>query len=175
MPPKDIDMERTAEYWIDQLQLQAHPEGGFYKETYRAAEHISKVGLPDRFSGDRTFATAIYFLLRSQDISSFHRIQSDEGWFWHQGSSLTIYDISLAGQLTEHLLGSDPEKGEQLQVVILAQHWFGAKVNEPDSYTLVSCTVSPGFDFADFELAERDSLSHEFPQHSPLITELTHD
>ena len=82
---------RSAEYWVSHLNLQPHPEGGFYKETYRSKESIPENGLSGEFKGSRNFSTAIYFLLRSKDRSLFHRIRSDELWHFHDGSSLTIY------------------------------------------------------------------------------------
>ena len=163
---------RTADYWIKHLTLLAHPEGGFYKETYRAIESISKAGLPDRFSGPRSFSTAIYFLLRSQDRSVFHRIKSDELWHYHAGSVLHIY-VLQHNNLVTHKLGPDPEKGESLQVVIPAECWFGAKVVDENSYTLSGCTVSPGFDFHDFEIADREQLLKTFPGQQRIIELLT--
>ncbi|HEY9049045.1 MAG TPA: cupin domain-containing protein [Ohtaekwangia sp.] len=163
---------KPASYWIDHLQLLPHPEGGFYKETYRAAELISAAGLPTRFTAPRNFSTAIYFLLRSHDRSVFHRIKSDELWHYHAGASLTIY-ILKDGGLKTFVLGADLEKGESLQVVVPANCWFGAKVNEENSYTLSGCTVAPGFDFADFELADRNTLLKTFPACSNIIELLT--
>jgi predicted cupin superfamily sugar epimerase len=163
---------KSASFWIDHLKLIAHPEGGFYKETYRSTESIPKNGLPERFQSERNFSTAIYFLLRSQDRSLFHRIQSDELWHFHAGSSLAIY-VFHEQKLIVHKLGSDPEKGESLQVVVPAHCWFGARVEQPDSYTLSGCTVAPGFDFHDFEMATRTSLLAEFPSYKKIIQELT--
>jgi predicted cupin superfamily sugar epimerase len=163
---------RPPEYWISQLQLLSHPEGGFYRETYRAKENILICGLPLRFSAPRSFSTAIYFLLRSQDKSLFHRIKSDELWHFHYGSVLHIYVLTQEG-LTVFKLGDDLEKGESLQAIIPANCWFGAKVVSPNTYTLSSCTVAPGFDFKDFELADRTTLLKEFPQHADVISELT--
>jgi uncharacterized protein len=162
----------TADFWINRLRLLPHPEGGFYRETYRALENISGSSLPERFGNDRSFSTAIYFLLRSPDKSRFHKIKSDELWHFHDGSSLTIHVLHPSGLTTCHL-GLDVEAGQQPQVVIPADHWFGATVDEPDHYTLASCTVSPGFNFSDFELARRDRLIHEFPDQAPLIRRLT--
>jgi len=162
----------NANNWIDKLKLLPHPEGGFYKETYRAGETITHAALPPRFSGNRNFSTSIYFLLRSADVSTFHRIKSDELWYYHAGASLSIY-VLVGDQLMIHQLGADPDRGEQLQVVIPANCWFGAKVNEPDHYTLCGCSVAPGFDFSDFELAERASLLKECPQYRSVIELLT--
>jgi uncharacterized protein len=165
---------KPAEYWIKELQLLPHPEGGFYRETYRADEHIAPQHLPARFGGRRSLCTAIYFLLRSQDISCLHRIKSDELWHFHAGSSLSLYTLAAQGVNT-YLLGSSPDRGESLQVAIPANTWFGAKVNEANSYVLVSCTVSPGFDFQDFEMGSKNHLIKEFPEQASLIAALTKD
>jgi uncharacterized protein len=159
-------------YWIDHLNLQPHPEGGFYKETYRSPEKVPVDGLPSRFFGSRNFSTAIYFLLRSQDKSLFHRIKSDELWHFHAGDTLHIYLLSEKGLITCQL-GPHLEQGDSLQIAIPANHWFGAAVANPDGYTLAGCTVAPGFDFKDFELADRAKLLHEFPAHHELIKRLT--
>jgi predicted cupin superfamily sugar epimerase len=163
---------KPADFWVQHLQLAAHPEGGFYKETYRSNEVIATCGLPDRFEGVRNFSTAIYFLLRSQDRSVFHKIKSDELWHYHAGTTLSIY-VLMKNELIVHKLGPDPEKGESLQIIIPANCWFGARVEQPDSYTLSGCTVAPGFDFRDFELAERNALLHQFPAHEYIIRQLT--
>jgi len=152
----------SAEAWIKHLNLESHPEGGFFQETYRSAAG----------SDGRHYSTAIYFLLRSQDISAFHRIKSDELWHFYAGSSLTLYILNEQG-LSSHQLGSDFEKGQLPQVVIPAHQWFAAKVNEPNCYVLAGCTVAPGFDFADFELAERNELIKTFSAHQDIITLLT--
>ena len=162
----------TAEYWIENLQLLPHPEGGFYKETYRSDENITSAELAGRFDGVRSVSTAIYFLLRSQDMSSFHRIKSDELWHFHEGSPLTIYALHTSG-LSLYKLGLDTTSGQSPQVTIPAQCWFGATVDMPDAYTVVSCTVAPGFHFHDFELAKRDALLQKFPDHAALIKRLT--
>jgi predicted cupin superfamily sugar epimerase len=163
---------KDAQYWIDRLQLTAHPEGGFYKETYRSEEHIPVSGLPERFGGHRNFSTAIYFLLRSQDRSQFHRIKSDELWHYHAGVSLSIY-ILKDHQLKIRKLGPHLDQGDSLQIVIPSGCWFGAKAVQPDSYTLSGCTVAPGFDFQDFELAERKMLLKEYPAYRQVIEMLT--
>ncbi len=163
---------KTAEYWVNHLNLLAHPEGGFFKETYRSTESVWASSLPDRFGNARNFSTAIYFLLRSQDRSLFHRIKSDELWHFYDGNALAIYILDENG-LTIKKLGNNPEKGEFLQVVIPAKCWFGAKLETPDSFTLTGCTVAPGFDFEDFELAKREALLKEFPDQKEIILELT--
>jgi predicted cupin superfamily sugar epimerase len=163
---------QTAQFWIDHLKLQPHPEGGFFKEVYRSDEKIQRESLPARFSGTRNFSTSIYFLLRSEDYSLFHRIQSDELWHYYAGSSLTLYILDKGG-LKTFTLGPNPEKGEILQLVIPFNTWFGAKVNQPDSYVLSGCTVSPGFDFNDFEMARRQDLLQAYPSQQQVIEMLT--
>lgn len=162
----------TVDHWINHLELLPHPEGGFFKETYRCSETVDE--LPTRFDGKRNFSTAIYFLLRSQDQSVFHRIKSDEIWHFYQGSTLSIYVLKDQG-LKVYKLGARIERGESLQVVIPANCWFGAKVDAPGTYALCGCTVSPGFDFQDFEMAKRKELLKEFPDQIDIIHQLTHE
>jgi uncharacterized protein len=159
--------------WINHLGLLPHPEGGYYKETYRSEEKIKYDHLPDRYIRDRNFSTAIYFLLRSQDRSVFHRIKSDELWHFYQGTTLLIYQLKEEG-LKIHRLGGNIEAGDSLQVLIPANSWFGAQVEKPDSYALCGCTVAPGFDFQDFEMAQQDYLLAAYPEQKEIIMRLTH-
>jgi len=162
----------NAAYWIDKLKLNAHPEGGFYREVYRSNELYDSSGLPTRFGGNRSFSTSIYFLLRSEDRSVFHRIKSDELWHFYAGSSLTLYQLDDNG-LSTQVLGSPEYSIGSLQVIIPANSWFGALVNDPDSFVLAGCTVAPGFDFADFETANSNELLKLYPQHFEIINRLT--
>lgn len=164
---------RTASYWIDSLSMQPHPEGGYYRETYRSAESVAGSALPERFGGSRSLSTAIYFLLESGSFSAFHRIKSDEIWFFHDGLPLRIQMIFPDGTLSSVTIGNEPDRGQQPQAVIPAGCWFGGGPEGEEGYTLVSCTVAPGFDFSDFELADRAELTKRFPQHSGLIRSLT--
>jgi uncharacterized protein len=165
-------MTPSPDYWISKLELQAHPEGGFFRETYRCAEEAQADTLPARFGGGRSYCTAIYFLLRSNDRSLFHKIKSDEIWHFYAGGSLTIYILNAEG-LSMKTLGSPLTSGGVFQVVVPANSWFGAIVNERDGYVLTGCTVSPGFDFKDFQMAKRTELLGEFPDHVDVITKLT--
>ncbi len=165
---------KDASYWIAALDMQGHPEGGFFKEVYRSDERLPASALPARFGGDRAFSTSIYFLLRSNEFSSLHRIQSDEIWHFYDGASLTVHVIDTAGSLQELRLGRNVERGERFQVVVKAGNWFGATVESSESFALVGCTVAPGFDFADFELAKREDLLAQFPEHRAVIERLTH-
>lgn len=158
---------------IIQLQLVKHPEGGYYRRTHCATENIPLVGLPARFQQPRPFCTAIYYLLESRDYSALHRIKSDEIWHFYMGSPLTLYSIHPNGQLFIHQLGNCLENGEQLQVTIPAGCWFGAVVQQENSYALVGCVVAPGFDFADFELGCRQDLLTQYPHHWEIIEKLT--
>lgn len=162
---------KTAAYWIEKLQLESHVEGGAFKEIYRSPLILKN--LPNNFKGDRNAYTAIYFLLKSGDFSAFHRIASDEGWHFYAGTSLTVYEIEENGNLITHKLGSDFDNGESFQTTIKAGSWFGSRCEDENGYALVGCTVAPGFDFEDFELATYESLSTQYPQHKALIKELT--
>lgn len=166
-------MHTDAQYWIDHLQLSPHPEGGYYRVTYEADLTIPQAALPYRFHGDRLASTAIYFLLEGTDFSAFHRIASDELWHFYAGSALTIYGIDPAGKESEFHLGNRPESGEVFQAVVKAGYWFASRMRDAKTFALVGCTVAPGFDFADFELAKRSQLTGAFPKHQKLIEELT--
>lgn len=166
--------EKTAEYWIDKLSLQAHPEGGYFNETYRSDERIEGGELPSRYGSSRVFGTSIFFLLTTESVSNFHRLASDEIWHYHQGGGAIIHMISEDGQLSFKKVGSDLASGESLQVIIPKGTWFAAEVVKED-YILVGCTVAPGFEFEDFELADRDALSSAYPEHQTLISRFTNN
>ena len=161
------------EVLISSLALQPHPEGGWYRETYRSAESVRAAALPSRFDGERCLSTSIYFLLERGGFSAFHRIKSDELWHFHCGTRLTIHCIAPSGEYQAIRLGSDLEDGDSFQAVVPAGCWFAAEVSGVGGYTLTGCTVAPGFDFTDFEMAGRGSLTTQFPEHSALIARLT--
>ncbi len=165
------DMIRDAGYWIRGLQLVPHPEGGHYRETYRASETVTRAALPSRFPGDRCFATSIYYLLQGGEVSTFHRIRSDELWYHHDGAAIVIHVIDPEGRYRALRLGRDMGAGEAPQAVVSAGSWFGATVE--GGFALAGCSVAPGFDFADFELARRDALLEEFPECGDIILKLT--
>jgi predicted cupin superfamily sugar epimerase len=166
-------MRPNAAYWIKKLQLTRHVEGGSYREVYRSALSVSRKCLPVFFQGDRNISTAIYFLLQHGQFSAFHRIASDELWHFYFGDPLLIHEINHSGILTTHRLGNNPENGEVFQILIRAGSWFASVPAEDSVYALAGCTVSPGFDFADFELAERNLLCAQYPMHSALISRLS--
>ena len=161
-----------AKLIINQLDLKPHPEGGWYRETYRSNELLAATALPERYGDARSFSTAIYFLLEQNDFSSFHRIASDEIWHHYLGTPVIIYQLNKAGELTTLQLGPDLGQGQHFQIIIPAGTWFAAEPVD-NNFSLVGCTVAPGFDFSDFEFAERDILLEEYPQHTGLINRLT--
>ena len=166
-------MIKSAQYWIDRLNLIAHPEGGYYRETYRSQLSIAREALPPQFTGSRLVSTAIYFLLDGKNFSSFHRLRSDELWHFYSGSPITVHVIEPDGGYSEIQLGDDPDAGAVLQAVVKAGRWFASRVRDPRSFALAGCTVAPGFDFADFELGKRAELVRLYPQHRNLIESLT--
>lgn len=168
-------MAINADYLIKSLNLKKHLEGGYYAEVYRSEEIISKDKLPDRYHGDRCFSTSIYFLLESDDFSGFHKVNSDEIWHFYAGTSLTLYIINDDGNLEKIILSNDPEDNGSYYCIIKKGNWFAAKTNKSNSFTLVGCTVAPGFDFEDFELGDRMDMINQFPQHIDLILQFTRD
>ena len=158
---------------VTALNLLPHPEGGFYKEVYRSNGSIPKQVLPNYFNGDRNYATSIYFLLSGQNFSAFHKINQDETWHFYQGDAIKIHMIHPDRKYTTQLLGLDLAAGIEPQFTVPAHVWFAAQVMQPNGYSLLGCQVSPGFDFADFNLAKRDELSAEFPQHTHIIKTYT--
>lgn len=162
----------TAQQLIQQYNLLPHPEGGWFKETYKSSENIAANALPARFGGKRTFSTAIYFLLEQGNFSAFHRIKSDECWHFYAGDCLQVYVIQMNGTLDIISLGNDMEQGQLFQYVVPANCWFASRPARNSSFCFVGCTVAPGFDFADFEMADATALSALFPQHEILITSL---
>lgn len=151
---------------VEKLNMLPHPEGGFYAETYRAQSEI------ETENGKRQLITSIFFLLRSKDVSHFHRIKSDELWFWHEGSPLSVHLLSKNGH--EILkLGPVDGFGTLPQHLVNSNTIFGSSVDEPNSYALVSCVVAPGFDFRDFELFATEDLLPIFPEAEEIIRKLT--
>lgn len=162
----------AASDYIKTLNLEPHPEGGFYNRTYASDEQIAAAALPARFGADRFISTAIYFLLEGKDYSAFHRIRSDELWHFYTGGGLHIYVIHPDGRGEVLLLGNDLANGYRFQQVVKAGCWFASKPASENSFSLVGCTVAPGFDFADFEMAKEEELLKECPQHEEWIRTL---
>lgn len=154
-------MNPEARQWIDKLQLQPHPEGGWYSEIYRSGHMVETP------AGPRSAGTAIYFLLTGQEVSRLHRLKADELWHFYAGGPMALHLIHEDGYEalplgTNHLFQCVP-----------AGVWFGASLDYPHSFALVGCTVAPGFDFADFELADRATLLDRYPQYPAMIERLT--
>jgi predicted cupin superfamily sugar epimerase len=168
-------MNGRAKYWIEKLELERHPEGGYFRQTYKAALVVPKSALPAGFAGARAASTAIYFLLEGENFSAFHRLRSDEVWHFYAGDPLVVQVIEAEGKCSSILLGSDPEAGQVLQAVVPAGCWFASHVGDWNSFAVVGCTVAPGFDFADFEMGKREELVRTYPQHRTLIERLTRE
>ena len=155
---------------VENLGLVPHPEGGYYRETYRADGSFDLSNNTD-YDGERNYATAIYFLLTEGNFSAWHRIKQDEVWHFYSGSPLAVHAISQEGEYSKTLLGQSTGKGEVFQYVVPGGHWFASE--SLGAFSLVGCTVSPGFDFKDFELAKREELQVLFPEHRRIIEDLT--
>ncbi len=166
-------MNPIVNQYIQHLGLLPHPEGGFYKETYRCANTLPASALSINGNGERNLSTAIYFLLEAGNFSAFHRIQSDELWHFYTGDALEVIEIDKNGVLKVTALGHAVKQGEVFQYLVPAHTWFASRVKKGGSFSLVGCTVAPGFDFADFELANREDFIQTFPQHEKIIGELT--
>ncbi|WP_313892012.1 cupin domain-containing protein [Psychrobacillus sp.] len=162
-------MQKDASYYIKHLDLERHPEGGYYKSSYTSDEAI------DTFETSRKLFTSIYFLLGADDVSHFHRLKSDELWYFHGGSPLIVHVIDETGNYTEHKLGLDIENGESPQVLVPKNSIFGSSVIENGEFSLVGCMVSPGFDFEDFELFSKKELLALYPQHERIIRKMAYE
>jgi predicted cupin superfamily sugar epimerase len=164
---------RPAHEIISRLGLQPHPEGGFYAETFRSPLRVT---LPD--GRERAACTAIHFLLRAGEFSAWHRVSSDEIWHFHGGTPLELVTLDPESKVGRVLLGGDLSGGERTHHVVPAGHWQAARPDgesgEGEGHTLVVCTVSPGFNFSDFEMPGRAELLRLFPQHEELITRFSH-
>ena len=160
-----MELPQRAKEIIEQFNLKSHPEGGFYVETYRSSESI-----PGK---DRQLLTSIYFLITGDSISRFHRIQSDECWYFHEGSPLLVHSILPTGehQITE--LGLDFTQNQVPFHLVPAKTIFGSHLKNDEGYAFVSCAVAPGFDFHDFELFTSEELTNRYPDHQAIITKLT--
>lgn len=167
------ESDRQAAAIIEKLGLTRHPEGGWFREVYRSEEIIDADSLPERFSGSHTYSTSIYFLLESGDFSTFHRIKSDETWHFYLGSPVKLYILMNDGTLQKIILGDNPDAGHVFQWTVPCGLWFGAEVSVPDSFALLGCTVSPGFEFCDLEMATFPELEEKYGRYATLLRRLT--
>jgi len=157
---------RTVSYWIEHLNLQPHPEGGYYREIFRSEQEVVR----NQSSTVRQACTSIYYLLSGADYSGFHRIASDEIWYFHKGEPLLLHVIDQNGIYGKFEL-ADLETGS-LSIAIKAGCWFAAEIPSKDGYTLASCAVAPGFEFSEFEMAKEANLIELYPSHSLLFNRL---
>ncbi len=149
-----------------------HPEGGYYASSYRSEEELTDGSIREQFSGHRPLWTSIYFLLEEHQVSHFHELKSDEMWYFHDGSPLTIYMILQDGTLRKESLGLDVTKGQKPQVLVPKGAIFGS-AKESEGFSLVGCMVSPGFDFEDFTLFTREELLTRYREYKDIILKLT--
>jgi uncharacterized protein len=168
--PSGPDPTDEVRRLVEQLGLAPHPEGGFYRETFRAP--LTLGGLPH--GAPRSASTAIYFLLPAGSFSAFHRVTSDEVWHHYDGDALELYVVDAHGAPARHVLGTRLAEGELPQVVVPAGAWQAARPLG-ERYTLCGCTVSPGFDFQDFTLGTRAELHRVVPGHPALVERFTRD
>lgn len=161
----------TARYWIEKLGLAPHPEGGYFRQTYKS--DLIVAGHPQHHGEPRAASTAIYFLLEGENFSAFHRLRSDEMWHFYAGSALMVHVIEPSGAHSTLMLGRVPEVGQAFQGLVPAGSWFASHVWDWKSWALVGCTVAPGFEFDDFEIGKREELLRQFPQHGKIIRRLT--
>jgi len=163
-------MEKNQDYWIVQLKLEPHPEGGYFKQILRSEQSL-------QVSADttRSYYTSIYFLLTKGNPSHFHRLTSDEVWYYHAGSPLSIHLLHPDGRYEIIQLGTDLEKGEVLQAIVPKNVIFGSSIESSGEFALVSCMVSPGFDYQDFELFTKEQLNVLYPEHREIIARLAYD
>lgn len=166
-------MLRDAGYWIAALGLTPHPEGGHYRESWRAAECIAAAGLPGRFAGPRALGTAIYYLLAAGESSRLHRLRADEVWHLLDGGPLSLHLLDSGGGRRTLALAHEAGPDRSPQQVVPHGSWFAAEVDPGTSFALVSCTVTPGFEFEDFELGDRAALLEAHPQHAGFIRRFT--
>ena len=159
-------MNDDARALVATLGLTPHPEGGFYRETFRASLAVTTP------KGKRAASTAIYFLLPAGSFSALHRVRSDEVWHHYDGDPVELYTLHADGSPHFARLGRDLARGERPQVVVPAGVWQAA-VPVGERYALCGCTVAPGFDFADFEMPSRADLVKKFPEVRELVEKLT--
>lgn len=158
----------NSQAWIDYLNLEAHPEGGYFRQVEKSTDLLQ-----EGHDKVRSRYTSIYFLLTHDNPSNFHRLTADEVWYYHAGASLTIHMISPEGHYSQVDLGLSTQDGQVLQYRVPKGYIFGSSVDQAESYALVSCMVAPGFEFDDFELFERQALLDLYPQHQAIIERLT--
>jgi len=164
----------SAEEIIRQLNLKPLPgEGGFYRETYRSAEKISREALPGRYKTEKSFGTAIYYLLTPQTCSALHRLPADEIFHFYLGDPVLMLKLNPDGRAEKIILGQEIDKGQFVQTIVPANTWQGCLLREGGRFALLGTTVAPGFDFSDYEAGQRKILLEKYPEYKELIKKLT--
>ena len=163
----------NAEQIKQQLGLVAHPEGGYYIQTYKSAETIARDGLDTRYTGHRSVGTAIYYLLTPGTFSELHRLRSDEIFHFYLGDPVEQLQLWPDGSSKVVVIGTDLAGGQIPQLVVPKDVWQGARLLAGGSFALLGCTVSPGFEFEDYESGTRKDLTQNYPAQTELITALT--
>ena len=164
------DSRASKDELIRRFDLKPHPEGGFFSETYRSAQRVIR---EDGSAQTRSASTAIYYLLSDGAHSAWHRIKSDEVWHFYAGEPLNVHVLDENGTLVTHKLGNTlSHPNAVFQAVVPAGLWFAAECADPATFALAGCTVAPGFEFSEFELADVEALKAEHPQHAGLIARL---
>lgn len=164
----------TAEQVISLLHLRPYPvEGGHFIETYRADEEIPRECLPERYEGARSFGTAIYYLLTADSFSAMHRLWTDEIFHYYIGDPVEMLLLSPDGSGRIVALGPDLLSGMRPQVIVRRGVWQGARLRDGGGFALMGTTVSPGFDYGDYEIGQREVLLASYPQFGDMIAALT--
>lgn len=164
----------TAEQIIKHFKMQPLPhEGGFFIETYRAAEMLKKEILPAGLSGDRNISTVILYMLTAKTVSLMHRLKCDEMFHFYLGDPVTMLQLHSDGSSEIITLGQDILNGQKVQVLVPKGTWQGAFIRAGGKFSLMGCSVAPGFDQADFELGDRETLLAKSPDMRELILKLT--
>lgn len=159
---------------IKKLHLQPHPEeGGFFRETYRSDDDFAAGALPERYGEDRCAGTAIYYMLTPGTFSALHRLKTDEIFHFYAGSPVRMLQLFPDGTGKEIILGSDVLAGQHPQVIVPRGVWQGSLLEARGDFALMGCTVSPGFEYDDYEHGDRAALIHQYPAFRDLITKLT--
>lgn len=164
----------NIEKLIKKLNLVPHPnEGGYFVETYRSEENIFKKNLPARYNGDRALGTAIYYLLTEKTFSEIHKLKSDEIFHFYLGDTVEMINLFPDGKVKKIILGQDLFNGMEFQVIVPKMVWQGARLVDGGSFALLGTTVSPGFDYNDYESGDRAELIKIYPDYEDLIIKLT--
>lgn len=175
-PIARYDVPVTAEELKRLLKLEAHPcEGGWFRETWRAEESIPKTALPTRYKSAHDAGTAIYYLLEPHTFSELHRLASDEVFHFYLGDPVEMLQLWPDGSVHTEILGPDLASGMRVQLTVPKFVWQGSRLCSGGSFALLGCTVSPGFDYADYESGDRDALIRQYPEAAQAIRNLTHE